>query len=87
MSSFRVEIPPSGITLSNTTNNDFENVRTELEDDEEMDDDVNIGDFVDEGLEEEEEEEDLNSRPSFSPRVLLLLHKAMGSWFSSVLVV
>ena len=50
MSSFRVENPPSGIPLSSTTNNDFENVRSELEDDEEMDDDVNDGDFVDEGL-------------------------------------
>ena len=54
MSSFTVEIPPSGIPLSSTTKNDFENVRSELEEYEEIDDDVNDGDCVDEGLEEED---------------------------------
>ena len=54
MSSFTVEIQPTGIPLSSTTRNDFENVWSELEEDEEIDD-VNDGDFVDEGLEEEEE--------------------------------
>ena len=55
MSSFIVEIPPSGIPLSSITKYDFENVWSELEDDEEIDDGVNDGDFVDKGLEEEEE--------------------------------
>ena len=61
---FTVEIPASGIPLSKKY--DFENVWSELEDDEEIDDGVNDGDFVYKGLEEEEEEEeddDLSSRP------------------------